>query len=596
MSRAWFTVAFLGMLVLSAWARAVEPYCSPSALALSPDRRLAAVASPTSDSLLLVDCESGHVLSEHHLASQPADVAWADSDTVLASLPGDDALAIVRVDNGKLTTEAMFSIGESPLGIAAARTNSRRPGRVFVALAGDDQVAVVDPAERRILDRIEVGPEPCAVTLAPNGLWLLTVCEASRELLVHDVRTRELLSRRALLDDPGNLGLPAVLPDSSACVLPHMVKRTFPIDAANIEKGWVIDNRLSRLPLPDGASWDQRQMGLDVRGDAVGDAYAAAVSDDGTWLVVTCGGTHELLIFRQPGIPWPPGDAGDFIPPSLLEPNGRFRRLELGGRPMEVAFLDEHRVVITNYLSGTLQFVDVAAARLVRTIRLGGATDEKSELARRGEAIFYDADRSLNGWFSCHTCHTDGHTSGLTYDTLNDGSYNTPKLTPSLFGVTRTSPWTWHGWQDDLDASVRKSLMTTLHTKQPITDDDVAAVVAYLGTLEPPVLPGEEQLSPSALKGRALFHGKAGCVNCHAGLHFTSTDTFDIGLGSPVDAYPEYNPPSLRGLSIRRRYLHDGRATDLEELLIRHHAPQSTGGEMLDDAELESLLAYLRTL
>src|SRR5207244_2237609 len=97
------------------------------------------------------------------------------------------------------------------------------------------------------------------------------------------------------------------------------------------------------------------------------------------------------------------------IKPSLLEHYGNFRRLKLGGRPMGVAFApDSHTVVVANYLLDSLQVVDVPEARLVRTIHLGGPPE--ASLARRGEAIFYDAERSHGHWFSCHTCHVDGHT------------------------------------------------------------------------------------------------------------------------------------------------------------------------------------------
>src|SRR5262249_58132713 len=90
---------------------------------------------------------------------------------------------------------------------------------------------------------------------------------------------------------------------------------------------------------------------------------------------------------------------------------------------------------------------------------------------RRGGAFFYDPRRSHNQWFSCHTCHVEGHTCGLTFDTLNDDSYGNPKLTPTLRGVTRTGPWTWHGWQKDLGAGVAKSLTETMFGPKPTAEE-----------------------------------------------------------------------------------------------------------------------------
>src|SRR2546430_702077 len=79
--------------------------------------------------------------------------------------------------------------------------------------------------------------------------------------------------------------------------------------------------------------------------------------------------------------------------------------------------------------------------------------------------------RSHNQWFSCHTCHVDGHTCSLTFDTLNDDSYGNPKLTPTLRNVTKTGPWTWHGWQRDLGAGVEKSLTQTMYGPKPSVEE-----------------------------------------------------------------------------------------------------------------------------
>src|SRR5207237_8116631 len=115
---------------------------------------------------------------------------------------------------------------------------------------------------------------------------------------------------------------------------------------------------------------------------------------------------------------------------------------------------------VANYLLNSVQIVDATEGKLVNAMSLGGPA--KPSPARRGEALFYDATRSQDQWFSCSTCHVDGHTCGQNFDTLNDGNYGNPKLTPSLRGVARTGPWTWHGWQDDLGAAVVKSYTSNM--------------------------------------------------------------------------------------------------------------------------------------
>ena len=95
------------------------------------------------------------------------------------------------------------------------------------------------------------------------------------------------------------------------------------------------------------------------------------------------------------------------------------------------------------------------------TISLGPRPEPTA--ADRGERLFYSAKLSHDGWMSCHSCHTDGHTNSLLSDTLGDGSYGAPKRVPSLLGVAATGPWTWTGSIARLEDQVRKSIATTMH-------------------------------------------------------------------------------------------------------------------------------------
>src|SRR5947207_4575287 len=57
------------------------------------------------------------------------------------------------------------------------------------------------------------------------------------------------------------------------------------------------------------------------------------------------------------------------------------------------------------------------------------------------------------------------------------------KLTPTLRGVTKTGPWTWHGWQKDLGAGVTKSFTETMFGPEP-SADEVKAMLAFLRSEE----------------------------------------------------------------------------------------------------------------
>ena len=146
----------------------------------------------------------------------------------------------------------------------------------------------------------------------------------------------------------------------------------------------------------------------------------------------------------------------------------------------------------------------------MKSIDLGGP--KEMSLLRQGEALFHDAQRSSNQWYSCNTCHSDGHTNGGDYDTRNDGWHDlstahkrSRKKVPTMRGVAETGPWTWHGWQNSLDEAMVESFTRSMQGERP-NAQEVEAIIAYLSSLEYPRNPFREPdggLSSAGETGRA---------------------------------------------------------------------------------------------
>jgi cytochrome c peroxidase/WD40 repeat protein len=568
-----------------------EPHRSPVEAAVLPGGRLALTANHTSDSVSLVDLAEGRVLAERPCGRQPGGVACSpDGRRAAVSNLWSNSLSLFEVSGPRLSAAGEIEVGVQPRGLVFG------PGEeLFVALAGGDEVVGVDWTKKKVIRRWPAPREPRHLAISPDGRWLAADSSRSSQVRLWDLRTGRLAWERKI-EDAFNLRQLAFAPDGRSVVCAHVVKRTFPVSQENIARGWVTDSRLTRLPIVADAVPPVEQIALDRHGDAVGDPHGLAFAADGKYLALSAGGTHELLIFEAAAVPWTGADPGDLLDPRLAQNDGKLRRLALGGRPLGLAVRGTNEIVVANYLLDALQVVDLRSARIVRTIHLGGPA--KPGPARQGEALFHDAHRSHNHWFSCHTCHVDGHTCGLTFDTLNDDTYGNPKLTPSLRGVTRTGPWTWHGWQKDLGAAVEKSYVQTMFGPRPGADE-VRSVLAFLDTLDHPPNPHRNARGSSAeaiKRGAALFTGKAKCSHCHHGPEYTSQGNYDVKLEDDDSPYRRWNPPSLRGLWERGPYLHDGRAATLDELLQGPHAPEKLGGERLSSAERRDLIAFLESL
>lgn len=592
---------WLVMSVLVSPTQAAEVDRSPIALAVTQDGTRLLTANQTSGSVSWLDPVARRLISETSTGSRPGGVAispdgrlglvthWYGSDVVVLDLADD-----------RVTVAGRIVVGPEPRGVSVAGDGVT----AYVAVGASNEVVRIDLVARKVTGRLTVGREPRSLALTPDRATLVVANARSKSLSVIDLGRFEVTKTLEIMED--NLRQVAISPDGKMAYVAAMLNRGMATTLNNIDLGWVLGQRIVRVPL-DGSDRSE-SLSLDPLGDAAGDAHGMALGRGGALLAVACGGTHEVMLFDQgqQELPWKGGVGRDVMAADLRKSQGRFRRVKLGGRPTELAFApDGTTLYVANYLNNAVEVVDTTSGQLVGAVALGGPGEPT--LARRGEALFHDANRSANHWYSCNTCHSDGHTNGLNFDTRNDGwqdlsssHLRSRKKVPTLRRVATTAPWTWHGWQTSLDDAIVESFTKSMQGKKP-TGGEVEALTAYLNTLDFPPNPhrnADGSLPPAAQRGEEIFKAsKNGCASCHNGPEFTDGKLHDVGLGERGDVYRSHNPPSLRGVYDKDPYLHDGRSPTLRDVLTGPHGPESlVGGEPLAPAELDDLIAYLKAL
>lgn len=581
-------------LLPSACTVADEPHRSPVDLVLSPGGDWLVTVNQTSNSVSLVDVLSGRVLDEVSVGRHPSKaVLTPDGESVLISSEWSGSLHVLQVTQRRLREVGRVDIGFQPCGLAVTSDSTR----AFVGLVATGEVAEVDLNELIVRRRIPCGNWPRYLTLTPDDSKLAIGCAGDERIIVIETASGDIV------DDPRltggiNFGHMQTSSDGKYAYFPWMVYRNNPITVGNIRLGWVLASRIGRVRLDEPAY--REAISLDVPRMAVADPHGLVISRDGNRLVVSSSGTHELLVYRLKDLPFiGVGGPGDLIDRKLLNDKDLFYRIETGGRPMGLQFAADNRTVfVANHLNDSVQVVDIAGRRLVKEIHLGGPATKSRE--RLGMEIFYDAQRSLDQWYSCHSCHQDGGVNSRPMDTFNDGSPLTPKAVPPLYSLDKTGPWTWHGWQEDLNDAMHKSLTQTMLGKEP-GPGEAEALLAYLKSQKAPPNPfvaDSEGLTAAASRGRRLFNSsKTACAECHNGNFFTDGRIHDVGLNSKSDKYEGYNTPALRHLYRKVRFLHNGRARSLERVLTDLHSPEKvTGNANLSDDEVQDLIAYLKTL
>ncbi len=576
-------------------------YRGPVNLVIDHDQRWMVTANELSNSLSLIDLQSQEVIDEIACDGKPADCVRLGSDEVLVSCRDAGLIRryAIELDAQRprsLKLVATIETGYEPLGIAIAPSRQR----AYVGLVASGEVAELNLSDNTLERRLSVGHWPRYVAVSPDGSKLAVGLSGESQVAVLNLPSGELAYQEPLSSSI-NMGLMRCSTDGEYVYFPWMIYRSNPIDPGNIRRGWVLASRVARVRL-DGPSI-REAISLDVPGLAMSDPHGLTFTPDESQLAVTSSGTHEVLLYRTAKLDFiGTGGPGDLIDPRLARDAEAFTRIDVGGRPLGIEACSDNRTLwLCNHTLDCVQRIDLESRQVTARISLGQpASEPAQQLAHRGLEIFHDATYSLDQWYSCRSCHLDGGSNAKPMDTWNDGSELTAKSVLPLIGVTETGPWTWHGWQQDLDESIQNSFVSTMQGREA-SPSDVTAVRAYLANLQRPANPfrqGDQAHVEAVNLGEELFHSaEVGCSSCHSSVHFSDGLIHDVGLGSKDDRYDGYNTPSLVGVYQKVRLLHDGRARSLRDVLTRWHTPTEIGGGAeLTEQQLEQLIAYLKTL
>lgn len=566
---------------------------SPVDCVLSQDDKWLFTANQTSGTISVISLAENKVIQEIACGQRPSNLAITpDGKMLLASASfSHEVVAYSITAEGKLEEKHRLWLGFEPRGIVIDAAGKL----AYIALSTAHTVAVVELDGLKEQTRIPVGRWPRTLALTPDEKTLVVTCSGNGSMSFVNVAERKLIRNEPF--NGLNQGQLVISSDGEFAYTPYIYHFGSAPNQRTIKLGWVTTSRIARIRI--NSEKRISSLYLDTQGQAVADPCGLAISPNQEWMACSASGTHEVLFFRNSKLPFQGFNSRFLIDEDLRTDSQRYFRLPVGGRPMYIRFSkDCQRLFVANYLLNAIQVIDVASRTIERTISLGGPATPS--LAREGEAIFYDGMRSFDQWYSCASCHHDGHSNGIAMDTTNDGQVGNPKMVPSMRYVSHTGPWTWHGWQEDIGAAMRKSMKESMLGK-PMSDHEVKALVAYLETLSGPTNPhrGKSgQMSEAMLRGKEVFESsKAGCANCHRGEYLTDNKVHEVGLESRNDYYQGFNPPTLRGVYDRMSYLHDGRARTLEELLAGPHAPEKvTGNGKLTNKELQDLLEYLKGL
>lgn len=268
-----------------------------------------------------------------------------------------------------------------------------------------------------------------------------------------------------------------------------------------------------------------------------------------------------------------------------------------------------------------------------------------------GRTLFFDPRLSGSGEVSCASCHDprlsfgDGLPVGVGQDGLP-----LDRRSPTLLNLAWAPALFWDGRAYSLEEQALGPLISPREMNMPIpaleatlerlqgyrplfeaaypgepmgADTAARALATFERTLVSPPSPfdawvegDEAALSEAAKRGFALFNGRAECSVCHSGWRFTDDGFYDLGLPGAdlgrgevlpgiVAVEHAFKTPTLRDVSRRAPYTHDGRMASLAAV-VDYYAdgggpPRPSKSELirplkLSAGERDDLVAFMESL
>jgi hypothetical protein len=559
------------------------PPISGGTLLVTADGKTAVAADPDRDQVYLVDIASKSVRTTVlQPGDEPGRLVEDGAGRVHVALRRGGA--VVTIDPKTATVTARQAVCPAPRGLAYQVVGDL----VHVACTGGELVSM--PAAGGAATRtLTLDRDLRDVVLASNGTLLVSTFRKA-ELLV--VGTDGKVSSR--LQPGAGLGASIIGPPQNKTpsvawrMVPYsggasgagvvMLHQTGVTDAIDPAKGGyaglkgcggIVQPAVSVLT-PGGAT-PPLAGGL----GSLSLAVDVAVSPDGTKIAVAAPGNAET-----PGMPTlVEGSTAQMTQSSAISPCGPPLSNVPSAPPGQV-------VAVTYSQSGVLfaQTREPAAlwsSDTATTISL--ASDSRADT---GHLIFH---ANAGGGLACASCHPEGGEDGRVWNFVCAGARRTQSIRG---GISATAPFHWDGSEPDF-SHLMDDVFSTRMAGPMLNTDQKTAIQGWVDTI--PALPAAAGLDSAAVvRGSTLFNDpKVGCATCHAGSLLTNNATVDVGTGQA------FQVPSLRGVSWRAPFMHNGCAATLAD---RFGDATCGGGDKhgltstLTAAQVSDLTTYLQSL
>ena len=651
---------------------------SPFHVAVSDDGGTLAISNQSGHSVTFVDARSKKVTGEVPVQVQPESSVFShDGRTLYVCNAESDNVSVIDVGNKAVVKT--IKTGDWPCSIKLSKDGSK----AYVTCSGSmwNSVDIIDTAMNSKIGEIRTthyGPRDIAIS--PDGktaaVALDTTGKINRGIDFVDLATGKVIEHRNIYQSANLRGI-AYTPDG-AYVLVTMEQPKNWLPVCEAENAQIFSNNLAVVETKKGGK--VASMPLDEHNNYDGNPYGLAVSSDGKYVYIGIRSMHRVTVLDLEKLlaivsSSTQEELDDMKNDLTLMVDYLVKRVNVGLGPSSVALSpDDKTLYAANYFTNDLSIIQTGDdPQVMDTVQTGVVWEPlprgepltvpevhyrvkhspyKSELVRYGQFQFNEASWTLQGEYSCASCHYErGQTTGLIWD-LGDEGWGSWKNTKYIRGGRYLPPFRHEGFTGHPDEIVgAASSIDRVCGRDPgfvfrsenFSPERLEALIAYIRSLEftgSPFRNEDGSLTEAQKRGWKVFSdAKVGCIECHPGdpknprALFSDAQTHDVGTGrigadgfrttpgavfnttvleTGVDPYgeeydvpiigldlvKEFDTPTLRDIYASGTYFHDGSAQTLMATIDNTATTQDMHGvtSHLSNQELQDLVEFMKAL
>ena len=594
-----------------------ETYVSPYNLEVSGDGSKLYVVGQESNQLVVVDPQDSKVIEKISVGERPHSVVLSHDGTS-AYVSNQWADNIYQIDLAGSRIVDTLAGGAGPAGMVI----SPEGNYLYVVNSYSSDISVFDLENHQEIRRLKAGNNPVSIAMSPEGSEIFVSSRRSvpvphmtspmTEMTVAGTKYQRV-SERKMWKDAYIMENVAITP-SGDLAISTLIRPKNLIPAIQIERGWMMTHGIGIIERKENGR--MIQLLTDEPNAYFSDPFDIVISPDGTRAYISHSGVDKITVIDLEKLRKLLTEVSDEELETYANHLGlssRFvlARIPTGANPKGMALSPDGKLLyVAERLNDKIAVINTGSLLTERSIGLEGP--KRRTVVRYGRQVFNNSDHTFQNQYACYTCHPDSHEDGLVYNMAGKDMGRNLANVQTLRDIGNIPPYKWNGKNQTIYKQDGMRFSSILTRTEAFSHKELDVLVAFIetGIKNPPNLRFNPhgELTEVQQRGKEIFYRDFDnfgneipeanrCYTCHPPPNFTNLQLTDVGTLADSDDPLKFDVPQLNNVYESAPYLHDGKASTLEEIWTTYndHDEHGVANDMRKD-QLNDLVEYLKSI